>query len=104
TSGDSHGCQGGCHRSIKLPTSSCPPQLTVLEEALMESIQILKLQKRILGPLPTLDEILDPKEEQEIGEFQYQFEGGDAEIVAVVQCELAHSDVQNTGGGLHGSK
>ncbi|KAI6118120.1 hypothetical protein F5141DRAFT_1211989 [Pisolithus sp. B1] len=75
--------------TIKLPTCSCLPQLTVLEEALTESIQILKSQKRILGPLPTLDEILHPKEEQEIGESQYQFEGGDAEIVAMVQHELA---------------
>ncbi|KAI6109416.1 hypothetical protein EDD16DRAFT_1522441 [Pisolithus croceorrhizus] len=62
--------------TIKLPTHSCLPQFTVLEEALTE-------------PLPTLDEILDPKEEQEIGESQYQFEGGDAEIVAMVQHELA---------------
>ncbi|KAI6097291.1 hypothetical protein EDD16DRAFT_1718510 [Pisolithus croceorrhizus] len=75
--------------TIKLPTSSHPPQLTFLEKALMESIQILKLQKRILRPLPTLDEIFDPKEEQEIGELQYQFEGRDVEIVAVVQHELA---------------
>ncbi|KAI6101805.1 hypothetical protein F5141DRAFT_1217951 [Pisolithus sp. B1] len=75
--------------TIKLPPTSHPPQLTVLEEALTESIQILKSQKRVLRPLPTLDGILDPKEEWEIGEFQYQFEGGDAEIVAVVQHEHA---------------
>lgn len=40
-------------------------------------------------PLPTVNEILNSKEEREVGKSQYAFEGGDAEIVAVVDNELA---------------
>ncbi|KIK12673.1 hypothetical protein PISMIDRAFT_120453 [Pisolithus microcarpus 441] len=66
-----------------------PPQLIVLEEALSNSIQTLKSRNQIFGPPPTINEVLDPKEEQEIGDSQYAFEGGDTEIVAAVQHELA---------------
>ena len=36
----------------------------------------------------TLEEMLDPVEEQEIGDSMYRFEGGDAEIITTVQREL----------------
>ena len=36
----------------------------------------------------TLDGLLDPEEEREIGKSLYSFEGGDAEIVGMVQQEI----------------
>ncbi|KAI6101105.1 hypothetical protein EDD16DRAFT_1716677 [Pisolithus croceorrhizus] len=69
--------------------SAAPPQLIALKESLSNSILILKSCNQIFGPPPTIDEILDPKEEKEVGESQYTFKGGDAEIAAVVWHELA---------------
>ncbi|KAG8781291.1 hypothetical protein FRC15_008897 [Serendipita sp. 397] len=40
-----------------------------------------------MGPC-TLDELLDPEEERAIGESPYAFEGGDAEIIGMVQQEM----------------
>ena len=48
----------------------------------------LKDRKRIFGQPCTLDNLLDPEEEREIGESIYLFEGGDAEIVGMVQQEM----------------
>ena len=36
----------------------------------------------------TLNELLDPEEEREIGENSYLFEGGDTEIIQMVQAEI----------------
>ena len=35
-----------------------------------------------------MEEMLDPVEEQEIGDSMYRFEGGDAEIITAIQREL----------------
>ncbi|KIN96796.1 hypothetical protein M404DRAFT_162309, partial [Pisolithus tinctorius Marx 270] len=75
--------------TIKIPAKKCPPQLITLEAALADSVLILKSHDKIIGPPPTVNEILNPKEEREVGKPQYAFEGGDAEIVAVVENELA---------------
>ncbi|KIN99898.1 hypothetical protein M404DRAFT_153867 [Pisolithus tinctorius Marx 270] len=75
--------------TIKIPTHTDLPLLVALEEALSNSIKILKLCNQIIGLPPTIDKVLDPKDEQEIGESQYAFKGRDAEIVVAVQCELA---------------
>ncbi|KAI6110316.1 hypothetical protein EDD16DRAFT_1522324 [Pisolithus croceorrhizus] len=78
--------------TVRIPThsqSAAPPQLVALKESLSNSILILKSHNWIFGPPPMIDEILDPKEEKEVGESQYMFEGGDAEVAAVVQHELA---------------
>ncbi|KIO03587.1 hypothetical protein M404DRAFT_145183 [Pisolithus tinctorius Marx 270] len=53
--------------TIKIPPCTDLPQLAALEEALSNSIKILKLCNQIIGLPPTIDEVLDPKEEQEIG-------------------------------------
>ena len=45
-------------------------------------------KRRIFGQPCTLDEILDPEEECEIGKNIYAFNGGDAEIVGTVQKEM----------------
>ena len=36
----------------------------------------------------TLNELLDPEEERELGENSYLFEGGDIEIIQMVQAEI----------------
>ena len=53
-------------------------------------------RRRIFGQPCTLDELLDPAEEWEIGEKLYSFEGGDADIIEVVQQEigLGRGDVE----------
>ena len=48
----------------------------------------LKDWRHIFGKLCTLDRLLDPEEEWEIGENIYAFEGGDAEIIGMVQQEM----------------
>ncbi|KIO05783.1 hypothetical protein M404DRAFT_25076 [Pisolithus tinctorius Marx 270] len=75
--------------TIKITPRTDLPQLVALEEALSNSIKILKSCNQIIGLPPTIDEVLDPKEEREIGESQYAFEGRDTEIVVAVQHELA---------------
>jgi hypothetical protein len=45
--------------------------------------------KRIIGLSPTLEDLVDPIEEREVGDSPYTFEGGDAEIVAEVLHEMA---------------
>ena len=40
-------------------------------------------------PPPTLKDLVNPIEEHEVGDSPYRFEGGDAEIVAEVQHEMA---------------
>ena len=49
---------------------------------------LLKTRNRILGELPSLDEFLEPVEEQEVGD-SLAFEGGDKAIVAAVNREMA---------------
>ena len=51
------------------------------------SITDLKNRNRIFGPIPSLEEILDPVEEHRDSPFT--FERGDSEIVAQVHHELA---------------
>jgi hypothetical protein len=55
----------------------------------MDSIDNLVKQRRITGPPPTLEDLVDPIEEHEVGDSPYTFEGGDAEIVAEVLHEMA---------------
>jgi len=82
------------HLTIKLPHKSPPksatiPQITEAEQELMESVKELVKCRQIIGSPPTLEDLINPVEEREIGDSPYRFEGGDAEIVAVVQHEMA---------------
>ena len=75
------------------PPDSCEPATTSKEQSqvekdLLELITQLKGRRRIAGQLLTLDELLDPEEEREIGEGCESFEGGACEIVAMVQAEM----------------
>ena len=66
-----------------------PPQLVDAEKGLMDSIEELVKRKQIIGPPPTLEDLVNPIEEQEVGNSPYRFEGGDAEIIAEVRNEMA---------------
>jgi hypothetical protein len=71
------------------PPHADTAQCRLLEEDLLNSITELKQQNHIHGDIPTLEDILDLKEELEIGRSPYLFEGGDADIVAQVLHEQA---------------
>ena len=59
-------------------------QLTLLENGLMECMTKLGDCKQICGTCPTLEDLLNPVEEREIGESKFRFPGGDAEIITNV--------------------
>ena len=73
-------------RSDPMPV---PSQIVQAEKDLMDSIDDLIKRRRIIGPPPTLEDLVDPVEEHEVGDSPYTFEGGDAEIVAEVLYEMA---------------
>ncbi|PPQ94313.1 hypothetical protein CVT25_005048 [Psilocybe cyanescens] len=65
-----------------------PPQLQEFEQGLLATVDQLKARKRIIGTPLTLEEMLNPPEEQEFGKSAYRFEGGDDKIIATVQKEF----------------
>jgi hypothetical protein len=71
------------------PTSISDSQIIEAEKDLMNTVEELVKRKQIIGPPPTLEDLVDPIEERETGDSPYRFEGGDAEIVAEVQREMA---------------
>ncbi|KAG2359277.1 hypothetical protein BDR07DRAFT_1488389 [Suillus spraguei] len=77
-----------CRRTgltIKIPLLTKSPQLQTLEHKLMKSIEELTTRRRIIGTPLSVDEILDPQEEKNIGEVTvYVYEDDDA-IVAEIR-------------------
>lgn len=69
-----------------------------VEEELLDLVAQLKVRRRIIGQPCTLEELLNPEEEREIGESPYTFEGGDAEIIGMVQREmgLARGEIEES--------
>ncbi|KAG6887314.1 hypothetical protein C0995_016220 [Termitomyces sp. Mi166 len=65
------------------------PQLDAVKAKLMESVNKLVKQKQIFEQAPSLKDLLNPVEETEDSDSAYRFEGGDAEIIATVQQEMA---------------
>jgi hypothetical protein len=63
--------------------------LSTAERDLENVVQDLVRRKRIIGTTLTLEEMLNPLEENEVGESTYQFEHGDDEIIAKVNHEMA---------------
>jgi len=55
----------------------------------MDAVNELKTHRRIVGTPLTLEEMLNPVEEEKAEDLLYQFEGGDEEIVAQVRHENA---------------
>ena len=73
---------------IKLPASR-PRQVVALENGLMESVEELKARNRVFGPLPSIDDLVNPAEERETYEdAPHAFLDGDNEIVSQVQHEI----------------
>lgn len=72
------------------PTASCAlPQLSQFESELMASVQTLHDRHRIFDhDIPTLEDLLDPPAEREDADTR-DFPGGEKEIVATVQYEMA---------------
>ena len=68
--------------------ATIPKEPSKVEEELLDLVAQLKDRMRITGQPLTLDEFLDPKEEREVGECLESFEGGDIEIVGMVQQEM----------------
>ena len=56
-------------------------QLSLLENDLMECVTKLGDHKRICGTHPMLEDLLNLVREREIGESEFHFPGGDAEII-----------------------
>ncbi|KAH9955966.1 hypothetical protein BGW80DRAFT_1257945 [Lactifluus volemus] len=76
--------------TIKLPAmaGARPPQLVAAEDNLVDSVKVLQSRNRIFGQPLTVDELINPVQEQEIlGESPYAFPGGDVEIVKQVTHE-----------------
>ena len=65
--------------------SESPGERHDIENDLLDLVAQLKDQGCTFGEPCTLDRLLDPEEEWEIGENIYVFEGGDAEIIGMVQ-------------------
>ena len=75
------------------PSESCevakiPDECNKVEGELLDLVAQLKDRRRIFGEPCSLDELLDPEEEREIGESLSSCEGGDTEIVGMVQQEI----------------
>src|SRR5882724_9776130 len=68
------------------------PQLARLETGLMDCVSDLKTHKRIFGTAPTLEDLLNPVEEKEIGDSAFSFPGRDVDIVAAVMRETTGGD------------
>ncbi|KAG2366196.1 hypothetical protein BDR07DRAFT_1458750 [Suillus spraguei] len=77
---------------LKIRIPACPKiptQVTTLEIELMDSVGGLKSRDRIFGEPPTIEELLDPVEEREVGDHDYEFPGGDNKIVEEVRRQMA---------------
>ena len=69
-------------------TSSTPvhvPHLQTLENSLLSSIDDLQQRTRTRGERPTLEDLLNPIEEDHIGHSPYDFPNGDADIIKLVK-------------------
>src|SRR3984957_7742218 len=82
--------------TIRIPARQkpiAPPQLQALECELMKAVSDLGDRRRIIGTLPTLDDLLNPPEENE-HEYVPEVEG-DHEIVKDIlhQMAVAHGEV-----------
>ena len=81
--------------TIKVPGQwlICPdPDLAHMESELTKSVNELCQQRRIFDE-PTLEELMNPIEENSDEDSPYQFEDGDADIVAQVHQEMAGNEM-----------
>ena len=76
---------------IKLPATSHAQahQVPALEKDLMTSVEELKTQKQVFGPLPSIDDLVSPAKEKESSEGSpHAFPDEDHKIVGLVQQEI----------------
>ena len=75
--------------------ATIPNEQSEVEEELPDLVAQLRERRCVTGQPLTLDELLDSNEEREIGECLNVFEGGDLEIVGMVQAKvgLARGDI-----------
>jgi hypothetical protein len=85
---EEHTNQASSHQPA-VPEPARLQQLQEIEKELQECVKELKRRNRIIGQPLTLQDLLNPVEEQDVGQSQYAFEGGDDEIVAQVQHDMA---------------
>ncbi|PPQ89168.1 hypothetical protein CVT25_006541 [Psilocybe cyanescens] len=65
---------------IKLPAH--PPQAVAIEENLLKLVETLKSWNRVFGPLPSIEDLVNPAEEsQEAEDSPFAFPEGDHEII-----------------------
>ena len=61
------------------------PELESTELELMQVVDELHRRRRIIGTRPTLEDLLNPVEEKEVGHSPYRYPGGDNEIIEEVR-------------------
>lgn len=74
-----------------------PEELERTEKLLLEAVENLQGRRRIWGTAPTLEELLNPIEEEEIGERTYNFPNGDEDIIQRVLEEKEAANQQDDG-------
>lgn len=75
---------GSTDLTTKADTRSSNDELEKLETDLMEAVEDLYQRKRLRGGRPTLEDLINPPEENEVGDSPYRFPGGDDEIINTV--------------------
>ncbi|KIJ26725.1 hypothetical protein M422DRAFT_272186 [Sphaerobolus stellatus SS14] len=88
----SQGLQDGANKGshqLAVAKPAHPPQLQEIEKEHESCVKELKRRNKIVGQPLTLQDLLNPLEEQDIGQSQYTFEGGDDEIIAQMQHDMA---------------
>ncbi|TFK31239.1 hypothetical protein BDQ12DRAFT_672021 [Crucibulum laeve] len=65
------------------------PQVTTLEGKLMACVSELRSWNQLHGEALSVNQLLDPEGEKEIGDSPYRFEGGDDKILAEAMHQLA---------------
>lgn len=67
----------------------------------MQAVAKLKIRRWIIGTAPTLEDLLNPIQECEIGDSQYCFDGSNVEIIAmalapeIIEVEDDHADSES---------
>ncbi|KAL7282003.1 hypothetical protein ACG7TL_003470 [Trametes sanguinea] len=73
------------------PTSDIA-ELARTGEELMEEVDKLRERRRVRGARPSLEDLLNPVEEVEIGGASCMFPGGDEEIIAAVRASVSQKE------------
>ena len=73
------------------------PQIVTVEENLLRSVEALKARNRVFGAVPSIEELVNSKgENQALEDSPLAFLGGDHDIVEQVVREGRHSEAGRT--------